>query len=184
MLTTDFTDATDKNDASLSLWLLSVPISAHPWLNCICLSSVILCCFGGEPRVLSRPWLAVQYWRAPDSTRPGKVPTPAGKVRTFSRHLGHVLDAMFGVNRDIRLEMRVASAGPWGYLCRNSNLANQLGNIPGAERGWDSGRVCVETAAGEQGRPPAGSRTFFTRPALRRPLPSGAWDWAGRGERR
>jgi hypothetical protein len=47
MLTTDFTDATDKNDASLSLWLLSVPISAHPWLNCICLSSFILRCFGG-----------------------------------------------------------------------------------------------------------------------------------------
>ena len=45
-------------------------------------------------------------WR-PDRTRPDEVPTPAGQVPTFSRHLGHVLDAIFGVNRDIRLKGEV-----------------------------------------------------------------------------
>jgi hypothetical protein len=42
-----------------------------------------------------------------DRTRPDEVPTPAGEVPTFSGHSGHVLDAMFGVNRDFRLKGEV-----------------------------------------------------------------------------
>jgi hypothetical protein len=52
----------------------------------------------------------------PDSTRPGKVPTPVRQVPTFSRHLGRFFVAVGSRNRDIRLETRVLE----GLIARDS----------------------------------------------------------------
>jgi hypothetical protein len=65
----------------------------------------------------------------PDRTRPGKVQTISAHLRTFSRHSGHVLDAMFGVNRDIRLETGVGKKGIAACFGRKHCAANHLREI-------------------------------------------------------
>jgi hypothetical protein len=63
-------------------------------------------------------WLAVgiPFLARPGWTRPGKVQTISSQVPTFSRHLRHVFDAIFGVNRDIRRKTRVGGNGDRGVF--------------------------------------------------------------------